>query len=72
MRGRGLGFGSAAEQQIFAGKSITIYVGYTAGGSRGLYGRLAKHLGNAPSGPAAVVVQNMPGAGSLKARQLPL
>ena len=57
-----------AEQQIFAGKSITIYVGYTAGGSYDLYGRLiARHLGAHLAGRPAVVVQNMPGAGSLKA-----
>ena len=57
-----------AEQQIFAGKSITIYVGYTAGGSYDLYGRLiARHLGTHLAGRPAVVVQNMPGAGSLKA-----
>ncbi len=56
------------EQQIFAGKTVTIYVGYTAGGSYDLYGRLiARHLGRHLAGRPAVVVQNMPGAGSLKA-----
>jgi tripartite-type tricarboxylate transporter receptor subunit TctC len=52
----------------FAGKTITIYVGYTAGGSYDLYGRLiARHLGQHLPGKPTVVVQNMPGAGSLKA-----
>jgi tripartite-type tricarboxylate transporter receptor subunit TctC len=52
----------------FAGKTVTIYVGYTAGGSYDLYGRLiARHLGQHLPGRPAVVVQNMPGAGSLKA-----
>jgi tripartite-type tricarboxylate transporter receptor subunit TctC len=54
--------------EIFAGKTITIYVGYTAGGSYDLYGRLAaRHLGAHLPGHPSVVVQNMPGAGSLKA-----
>ena len=55
-------------EQAFAGKTITIYVGYTAGGSYDLYGRLiSRHLGQHLAGHPAVVVQNMPGAGSLKA-----
>jgi tripartite-type tricarboxylate transporter receptor subunit TctC len=52
----------------FAGKTVTIYVGYTAGGSYDLYGRLiARHLGAHLGGRPSVVAQNMPGAGSLKA-----
>jgi len=52
----------------FAGKTVTIYVGYTAGGSYDLYGRLiSRHLGHHLAGRPSVVVQNMPGAGSLKA-----
>jgi tripartite-type tricarboxylate transporter receptor subunit TctC len=61
---------SAAQpvEQAFAGKTITVYVGYTAGGSYDLYGRLvARHLGQHLPGRPTVVVQNMPGAGSLKA-----
>jgi tripartite-type tricarboxylate transporter receptor subunit TctC len=54
--------------ELFAGKTISIYVGYTAGGSYDLYGRLAaRHLGAHLPGRPNVVVQNMPGAGSLKA-----
>src|SRR5262249_47500530 len=46
----------------------TISVGYTAGGSYDLYGRLvARHLGRHIPGSPILVVQNMPGAGSLKA-----
>jgi tripartite-type tricarboxylate transporter receptor subunit TctC len=64
-------FGAAplsAQPIDFAGKTITIYVGYTAGGSYDLYGRLvARHLGQHLAGRPTVVVQNMPGAGSLKA-----
>jgi tripartite-type tricarboxylate transporter receptor subunit TctC len=59
---------SGAQQEMFAGKTITIYVGYTAGGSYDLYGRLAaRHLGAFLPGHPNLVVQNMPGAGSLKA-----
>jgi tripartite-type tricarboxylate transporter receptor subunit TctC len=55
-------------EQAFAGRTITIYVGYTAGGSYDLYGRLvSRHLGRHLPGHPTVVVQNMPGAGSLKA-----
>jgi tripartite-type tricarboxylate transporter receptor subunit TctC len=63
-----LSTGSCGAQELFAGKTITIYVGYTAGGSYDLYGRLAaRHLGAFLPGHPNVVVQNMPGAGSLKA-----
>jgi tripartite-type tricarboxylate transporter receptor subunit TctC len=60
--------GAQPSEPVFAGKTITIYVGYTAGGSYDLYGRLiSRHLGQHLAGRPAVVVQNMPGAGSLKA-----
>jgi tripartite-type tricarboxylate transporter receptor subunit TctC len=52
----------------FAHRTITISIGYTAGGSYDLYGRLvARHIGRHIAGNPTVVVQNMPGAGSLKA-----
>lgn len=57
-----------AQEPFFARKTITISIGYTAGGSYDLYGRLiARHLGKYIPGQPAVVAQNMPGAGSLKA-----
>src|SRR4051812_37674391 len=63
---------SAARAQpaepFFARKTITISIGYTAGGSYDLYGRMvARHLGKHIPGSPVVLVQNMPGAGSLKA-----
>jgi tripartite-type tricarboxylate transporter receptor subunit TctC len=62
-----LAYGQPAEP-FFARKTITIYVGYTAGGSYDLYARLiARHLGKHIPGNPAVVAQNMPGAGSMKA-----
>jgi tripartite-type tricarboxylate transporter receptor subunit TctC len=55
-------------EQFFARKTITISIGYTAGGSYDLYGRMvARHLGKHIPGQPTVVAQNMPGAGSLKA-----
>jgi tripartite-type tricarboxylate transporter receptor subunit TctC len=55
-------------EQFFARKTITISIGYTAGGSYDLYGRMvARHLGKHIPGAPTVVAQNMPGAGSLKA-----
>jgi tripartite-type tricarboxylate transporter receptor subunit TctC len=55
-------------EQFFARKTVTIIIGYTAGGSYDLYGRMvARHLGKHIPGQPAVIAQNMPGAGSLKA-----
>jgi tripartite-type tricarboxylate transporter receptor subunit TctC len=55
-------------EQFFARRSITIVIGYTAGGSYDLYGRVvARHLGKHIPGQPTVIAQNMPGAGSLKA-----
>jgi tripartite-type tricarboxylate transporter receptor subunit TctC len=59
---------SAPADSFFARKTITISIGYTAGGSYDLYGRLAaRHIGRHIPGQPTVVAQNMPGAGSLKA-----
>src|SRR4030095_3998144 len=55
-------------EPFFARKTITISIGYTAGGSYDLYARLvARHYGKHIPGHPTVVAQNMPGAGSLKA-----
>jgi tripartite-type tricarboxylate transporter receptor subunit TctC len=62
--------GAAAQpaEPFFARKTVSISIGYTAGGSYDLYGRLvARHLGRHLPGQPAVIAQNMPGAGSLKA-----
>ena len=49
-------------------KQIQIYVGYGAGGGYDLYARLiARFLGKHIPGQPRIVVQNMPGAGSLRA-----
>jgi len=55
-------------EQFFARKTVTITIGYTAGGSYDLYGRMvARHLGKHIAGQPTLIAQNMPGAGSLKA-----
>jgi tripartite-type tricarboxylate transporter receptor subunit TctC len=52
---------------FFARKTITISIGYTAGGSYDLYGRLvARHIGKHIPGNPLVVPQNMTGAGGIK------
>ncbi|MGE0629069.1 MAG: Bug family tripartite tricarboxylate transporter substrate binding protein [Hyphomicrobiaceae bacterium] len=60
----------AAAQAPYAGKNITMIVGSGAGGGFDLYGRLVgrfltKHIPGNPN----VIVQNMPGAGSMKATE---
>jgi tripartite-type tricarboxylate transporter receptor subunit TctC len=63
---------SAAQAQTnaeptFAHKTITIYVGNTAGGSYDFYARVAaRYLGRHIPGNPTVVVENMPGAGSIR------
>jgi tripartite-type tricarboxylate transporter receptor subunit TctC len=53
---------------FFKGKVVNLVVGYGSGGGYDVYGRLvAAHLGKYIPGNPTVVVQNMPGAGSLRA-----
>ena len=60
--------GAQPVEQFFARHTVTIVIGYTAGGSYDLYGRMvARHLGKHIPGQPTVIAQNMPGAGSLKA-----
>jgi tripartite-type tricarboxylate transporter receptor subunit TctC len=52
---------------FYAGKQITITVGLPPGGGADAYARLVqRHLASHIPGQPVVVVQNMPGAGSLK------
>jgi tripartite-type tricarboxylate transporter receptor subunit TctC len=58
----------AVEDNFYAGKTLQVVVGFTAGGGFDLYARaLAQHIGRHIPGTPTVVVQNMPGAGSLRA-----
>jgi tripartite-type tricarboxylate transporter receptor subunit TctC len=48
-------------------KVVNLYVGYTAGGGYDVYGRIvARYMGPHLPGNPTIVVQNMPGAGSLR------
>lgn len=58
----------AAADDFYKGKTITIVCGFTVGGGYDAYARiLARHIGEQIPGKPAVVVQNMDGAGSLRA-----
>jgi tripartite-type tricarboxylate transporter receptor subunit TctC len=53
---------------FYNGKQVSLIVGYGSGGGYDVYGRLfARHLGRHIPGAPNVIVQNMPGAGSLRA-----
>lgn len=53
---------------FYKGKQFQIVVGYGAGGGYDLYARvLGRHMGAHLPGKPTVVVQNMPGAGTLRA-----
>jgi tripartite-type tricarboxylate transporter receptor subunit TctC len=55
-------------QDFYAGKTVNLIVGYSAGGGYDQYARLlARHLGRYIPGHPAIVVQNMPGAATLNA-----
>jgi tripartite-type tricarboxylate transporter receptor subunit TctC len=57
----------AAAQDFYKGKTVTIVVGFTPGGGFDLNARLlARHIGGHIPGNPDVIVQNMPGAASLK------
>jgi tripartite-type tricarboxylate transporter receptor subunit TctC len=59
---------AAAQENVYAGKTITVIVGYSAGGGYDQYSRLlARHFGRHIGGHPNIVVQNMPGAASLTA-----
>ena len=54
--------------EFYKGKQINLIVGYGPGGGYDIYARLlARHFGKFIPGNPSIVVQNMPGAGSLRA-----
>jgi len=60
--------GAAETIPFFAGKTMRILVGFSAGGGYDVYAReLGRYLGRHIPGNPSIVVQNMVGAGSLKA-----
>jgi tripartite-type tricarboxylate transporter receptor subunit TctC len=59
---------TATPGEFFRGKTVHILVGFEAGGGYDLYARvLAQFLGRHIPGQPVVIVQNMPGAGGLRA-----
>jgi tripartite-type tricarboxylate transporter receptor subunit TctC len=57
-----------AVADFYRGKTLTIIVGYTAGGGYDLYARaLGRHMGKHLPGNPGFIVQNITGAGSLNA-----
>ncbi len=59
---------AATATSFYRGKTVEVIVGFSPGGGYDLYARvLARHIGRHLPGSPAVNVQNMPGAGSLKA-----
>ncbi|CAN0456015.1 unnamed protein product, partial [Phaeothamnion confervicola] len=57
-----------AVEVFYKGKQLNLIVGYGTGGGFDVYARLvARHIGRFIPGSPSVVVQNMPGAGSLLA-----
>jgi tripartite-type tricarboxylate transporter receptor subunit TctC len=62
------GFAARAQttEEFYRGKRLTLTVGYGPGGGYDVFARLlARHLGRFLPGNPAIIVQNMPGAGSL-------
>ena len=57
-----------AVEDFYRGRQINLIVGYGPGGGYDVVARLlARHLGRYVAGNPNIVVQNMPGAGSLRA-----
>ncbi|HEY6994195.1 MAG TPA: tripartite tricarboxylate transporter substrate-binding protein [Xanthobacteraceae bacterium] len=57
-----------AVADFYKGRQINLVVGYGPGGGYDVYARLlARHFGRFVPGTPTVIVQNMPGAGSLRA-----
>jgi tripartite-type tricarboxylate transporter receptor subunit TctC len=63
-----VGRGSAAADEFYAGKQLTVVAGTESGGGYDLYARgLARHIGRFLPGNPTAIVQNMPGAGGIRA-----
>src|SRR5262245_25181765 len=51
---------------FYAGKTVSILIGYGPGGANDIWGRtIARHLGNHIPGRPRAIAQNVPGAGGL-------
>jgi tripartite-type tricarboxylate transporter receptor subunit TctC len=59
---------AGAQEPFFKGKTVRIIVGFSPGGAFDVYSRvISRHIGKHIEGNPAVMVENMPGAGSLTA-----
>ena len=59
---------SASAQDFYKGKTVSILAGFSPGGGYDVNARvLARHMGRHIPGNPSMIVQNMPGAGSLNA-----
>ena len=57
-------------EEFYRGKTVSLSIGFDTGGGYDIYGRLlSRHMGKYIPGRPAIIVQNMPGAGSLRAAQ---
>src|SRR5262245_59790417 len=57
---------ATAQEPFYKGKTVRIVVGFSAGGGFDTYSRaIARHMPNHIPGNPTIVVENMPGAGSL-------
>src|SRR5919201_586826 len=57
---------AVADDTFFRGKTIRVVVGFSAGGGFDTYSRvLARHMSRHIPGHPTIIVENMPGAGSL-------
>jgi tripartite-type tricarboxylate transporter receptor subunit TctC len=62
--------GAQSVEQFYTGRTINLTVGFDSGGGYDVYARLlSRHMSKHIPGKPAIVVQNMPGAGSLRAAQ---
>ena len=60
--------GAQDAAEFYKGRQVNLVVGYGTGGGYDVYGRiLGRHIGRHLPGNPTVVIQNMPGAGSLVA-----
>ena len=56
----------AQAADFYAGKTVSLYIGFAPGGTYDLFGRVvSQHLGKKLPGNPTIVVRNMPGAGSV-------
>ena len=57
--------------EFYRGRTVTLTVGYSSGGGYDTYARiLARHIGKHIPGNPTIVVQNAPGAGSMRAANM--